>query len=105
MYYDQLGFYKILLQVNDQKVIREYYQEMLGKVEQYDLENETNLMEFLRSYLENNGSPAQVAQKQYIHRNTVNNMLKKVEKITGYNMLGMEGKMRCAIGFYIKDLL
>lgn len=105
MYYDQLGFYKILLQVNDQEVIREYYQEMIGKVEQYDQENQTNLVEFLRSYLENNGSPGQVAEKQYIHRNTVNNMLKKVEKITGYSMLEIEGKVRCAIGFYIKDLL
>lgn len=104
-YYDDLDLYKVLLAVKDKKTLYEFYHEVFGKLEQYDMENGTDLMDFLHSYLENNGSPQLVAEQQYIHRNTVNNQIKKIEKITGYNLLNLEEKLRCSIGYMIKDIL
>ena len=69
------------------------------------MENGTDLMGFLQTYLENNGSPQLVSEQQFIHRNTVNNQIKKIEKITGYNLLNLEEKVRCSVGFLIKDIL
>ena len=104
-YYDDLDIYKVLLAVRDKKVLQDFYREVFGKLEQYDQENETDLMGFLETYLDNNGSPQLVAEQQYIHRNTVSNQLKKIEKLTGYNLLNLEEKMRCSIGFLIRDIL
>ena len=104
-YYDDLDVYKVLLAVKDKKTLREFYQDVLGKLEQYDEENDTDLIGFLYTYLENNGSPQLVAEQQYIHRNTVNNQLKKIEKITGYNLLNLEEKVRCSIAYLIKNIL
>ena len=104
-YYDDLDIYKVLLAVKDKKTLQEFYQDVLGKLEQYDIENGTDLIGFLHSYLENNGSPQLVAEQQFIHRNTVNNQIKKIEKITGYNLLNLEEKIRCSIGYLIKDIL
>ncbi|MGN6715221.1 PucR family transcriptional regulator [Anaerocolumna jejuensis] len=104
-YYDELDLYKVLLAVKDKKVLKDFYQEVFGRVEQYDSENGTDLMGFLRSYLDNNGSPQLVSEQQFIHRNTVNNLIKKIEKITGYNILNLEEKVRCSIGFMIKDII
>jgi len=62
-------------------------------------------MSFLHMYLINNGSQSILAEKQYIHRNTVNNQLKKIENITGYNPLNLDEKLRLYLGFFIKDIM
>ncbi|MEA4816331.1 MAG: PucR family transcriptional regulator ligand-binding domain-containing protein [Lachnospiraceae bacterium] len=104
-YYDDLDIYKVLFAVKDKKVLNEFYQSMLGKLEQYDMENGTDLIGFLESYLENNGSPQLVAEQHFVHRNTVNNQIKKIEKITGYNLLNLDEKLKCKVCFLIKDIL
>lgn len=104
-YYDELDIYKVLLAVKDKKILRNFYQEVFGKLEQYDMENGSDLMGFLHAYLENNGSPRLVSEEQFIHRNTVNNQIKKIEKITGYNILNLEEKVRFSIGFMIQDII
>jgi DNA-binding PucR family transcriptional regulator len=104
-YYDELDIYKVLLAVKDKKILREFYQDVFGKLVQYDEENGTDLMGFLHAYLDNNGSPQLVSEQQYIHRNTVNNQIKKIEKITGYNLLNLDEKIRCSIGYLIQDIL
>ena len=105
IFYDKLDIYKLLLNSKDDEVLKKYYDDILGNLEKYDKENDTDLMEFLYIYLKNNGSQSLMAEKQYIHRNTVNNQLKKVEKITGHNPLNLDEKLRFYLGFYIKNII
>lgn len=105
VFYDKLDIYKVLLNTKEKNVLREYYNTTLGILEKYDKENNTNLMEFLYMYLENNGSQSRVAEKQYIHRNTVNNQVKKIEKIIGCNLTNLNDKLRLYLGYYIKDII
>ena len=105
IFYDKLDIYKILLNTRDSDLLKEYYNDALGKLEKYDKENNTNLMDFLDMYLKNNGSVQLVAEKQYIHRNTVNNQLKKIEKITNHNPLELEEKVKFILSFYIRDIM
>jgi hypothetical protein len=104
-YYEDLDLYKILLAVQDKTILQEFYQDVFGKLEQYDQENNTDLMGFLHAYLEHDGKPQLVAEQQFIHRNTVNNQIKKIEKITGYNLMNLNEKVRCSIAYLIKDIL
>lgn len=103
--YDRLGLTKIFMDVKDKNLLYDYYYTIIGKIEQYDKENGTGLLDFLKIYISCNGSPQLVSEKQYIHRNTVNNMIKKIERITGYNLLNLEAKVICSIGLMIKDVL
>lgn len=103
--YDQLDMYKFIMAVSDREILREYYDKTVGKLEMYDMENDTNLVEFLRVYLENNASPQVVSDKLFIHRNTVNNQLRKIEKIVGIDLSDLEGKMKYYIAFYVADIL
>ena len=105
IFYDKLDIYKLLLNSKDEEVLKKYYADILGNLEKYDKENDTDLMDFLYIYLKNNGSQSLMAEKQYIHRNTVNNQLKKVEKITGHNPLDLDEKLRFYLGFYIKNII
>ena len=103
--YDNLDVHKFIMSVPDRRILQEYYDRTLGKLDAYDEENGTNLTEFLRIYLENNASPQLVSEKQYIHRNTVNNMLRKIEKIVGLSLNDLEGKVKYFIAYYISDIL
>ncbi len=105
MYYDMLDLYKILIAVADKNVLKDYYQEVLGKLISYDAENNSNLVGFLQMYLDCGGSPQLVSEQSFIHRNTVNNYIKKIQKITGYNLLDMDEKMRCRMAFFIQDVV
>ncbi|MDO5388427.1 MAG: PucR family transcriptional regulator ligand-binding domain-containing protein [Clostridia bacterium] len=105
MYYDKMKEYKILLAVKDIDILKEYYNEILGKIEEYDRNNSTELLEFLEVYIKNNCSVQKVSEALYIHRNTVNNQLKKIEKITDCNMSDIETKTKCCLAFYIRDIL
>ncbi len=105
VYYDKLGVYKLLLSVDDKEVLRDFYKESVGKIEAFDKENQTDLMSFLKIYLENNGSPQLVSEKQYVHRNTVTNQLKRIAKITGFDPMDLEDRVKLYLGFYINDIL
>lgn len=104
-YYDELGIYKVLYAVNEKTVLRDYYKDVIGDLEDYDRENATDLTGMLRSYLENNASLQIVAEKQFVHRNTVTNHLKKIEEITGYNPLELEDKVKLSLAFYVKEII
>lgn len=105
LYYDKLSVYKVLYAVNDKSVLRSFYSDTIGLLEKYDRENNTDLVLLLRTYLENNASLQLVSEKMYIHRNTVTNQLKKIEKIIGYNPLELEDKVKLYLGFYIHDIM
>lgn len=104
-YYDTLDIYKVLYAVSDKSILRGFYNDTIRKLEIYDRENNTALTNLLKTYLENNGSLQLVAEKQYIHRNTVTNQLKKIEKIVGYDPLNLDDKLMLYLGFYIKDII
>lgn len=105
VYYDKLGVYKMLYAVGDKAALRSYYQETVGAVEKYDRENQTQLVPLLQDYLRGNASLQEVAERHYVHRNTVTNQLRRVQEITGLCPFEMEDKLRLSLGFYIADIL
>lgn len=105
VFYDRLDIYKVLYAVNEKSVLRGFYNDTIGKLEKYDREYNSELMILLKTYLENNGSLQLVSEKLFVHRNTVTNQLKKIEKVTGYNPMELEDKVMLYLGFYIKDII
>lgn len=105
LYYKKIGIYQLLLAVNDRVLLESFYEGLVGKVAACDRENGTDYIGFLKSYVRCDGSPQKVAQELFIHRNTVNNTIKKIEAITGADLNSMEGRIHCVIGLYIADLL
>lgn len=51
-----MGFYKLLLSVNDTDVLREYVNDTLGSIITYDEQHHTNYLETLYQYLLCDGS-------------------------------------------------
>lgn len=105
IFYDELGIYKLLLEIDDRDVLEDYYNDILGSLENYDREHGTDYIGFLRTYLECGGITQVVSEKEFIHRNTVVNHIKKIEKITGLNLLELDAKLKCSIAICIKEYI
>jgi hypothetical protein len=105
IYYDKLGFFKLLCAVEDKGVLRSFYQETVAPLEKYDRENRTELMGLLRAYQRLNGNLVKIAQVRYVHRNTVTNQLKKIKSVTGLDPLEQGDMQMLTTGLMIRDIL
>ncbi|NLK96009.1 MAG: PucR family transcriptional regulator [Clostridiales bacterium] len=105
MYYDDLGIYQLLVEESDYSVLRQFYNAILKPIENYDAETGNNYAETLKFYLENNGNVQVVANKMFVHRNTVNYQINKIRKITGLDLGELEVKLKFLLCYYIKDII
>ncbi len=105
MFYDELGIYKLLLSLNKDTVLKEYYREIMGNLEEYDKINHTDTVAYLRQYVGLNGSIQDMAKENFVHRNTITYNLKKIEKITGLNLESWEDRLKIQVCLLIYDLL
>ncbi len=103
-YYENLDLYKLLISVGSNQVLKEMYQESLGPLEKFDIENGTDYMDSLRCYLEHNSSVREVAQLTFVHRNTINYKIRRIREILDCQ-LTQENRLRFMLAFYIRDLL
>lgn len=105
MFYDDLGFRKVLLAVHDMELLKDYEHQIIGKLRDYDAGNKTNFTEILRIYLENDCSVQKVAELTVSHRNTVNYQIKKIKSILGYDISTLEKKLELVLAYQIHDLI
>ena len=104
-YYNQLGVYKVLLNVRDQSELKEFHDEILSELVKYDMDNQTEYVTFLEKYLYYNGSAQLIAADLFIHRNTVTYQVKKIEKIINMDLADADTRMKIKLAFHIKKLL
>ncbi|MBP1763494.1 MAG: transcriptional regulator, PucR family [Firmicutes bacterium] len=80
--YENLGFFKVLFNVQDRRQLELFRTEVLGKLYEYDDVHHTDLVPTLKTFLEENADNVAVADKLHIHRNTLKYRLKKCTEIT-----------------------
>lgn len=103
--FDELGMLQLLIAVEDQNVLKKYYEDTLGRLELYDIQNQTAYVQLLETYLENDGSIQQVAELNYIHRNTVTYQLNKIRKILGSDFNTLGERFCLMMAYEVKKLL
>lgn len=102
--YDELGIYKILADVKEASIYPAFVQEILGKLIEYDMKNQTNYMEILEAYFENDCSIINTAQALYCHKNTMTYKLNKIKEVLGYDILSNENRAKIMVAIYIRRL-
>lgn len=78
--YEELGFYKLLFEMEDKEAIHEIYMETLGKLK------EEELISTLEAYIEENRNIGKAAESLFIHRNTMKYRINKIENILGCDL-------------------
>ncbi|MEZ3436458.1 MAG: helix-turn-helix domain-containing protein [Lachnospiraceae bacterium] len=102
--YEDLGIYKILADAKESAIYPAFVKEILGKLMDYDKENDTDYMQILEAYFENECSIVQTAKALYCHKNTMSYKLNKIKDILGYDILSNENRTKIMLSFYILRL-
>lgn len=75
-----------LLATSDPALLKHFYTETLEPIITYDQANHSCYADTLKAYILSNGNTAKISESLYIHRNTVNYRLKKMEELFKINL-------------------
>lgn len=104
LFYHNIGIYQLLIEVEEAKVLKSFYKNTIGKLEDYDMKYNTDYIKTLKAYLQSNASVQEVAQVTFVHRNTINYKIKKIKEILGCN-LDYEDGIKLLLAFHIKEII
>lgn len=103
--YHALGISSLLLAMDDVEAMREFYGEVLEKLVKYDELNHTNFVGFLKAYFTYGGHVREAAEGMYMHRNSINYKLRKIEEILGCDFSDVNTKAQILIALKLMELL
>lgn len=101
-YYDETIPYCAAMLLSKRYDLEDFRPSCVLKIQKYDSENKTNLLETLEKYLFYVNDPVSAAKALNIHRNTLLYRIHKAEELSGAD-LG-NGDVRLAIQLYLKFL-
>lgn len=102
MIYRNAGIFKFLNKVTDKSAMADFYMETLGPLLSYDEENNTKFTETLQVFLEDGENTARTIQRLFIHRNTLQYRLHRIEEILQQSLKDAEVKISLQIAFKIQ---
>jgi DNA-binding PucR family transcriptional regulator len=107
LHFNDVGTYRLLLDIWERNPdeIRRLYDETIGKVDQYDTQNGTQLTNTLSVFLRNNENLTQTAADLFAHRHTIRYRLEKIGEIAGLSVFQTEHKERLGLGLKARSLL
>lgn len=104
-FFEDLGIYNLLMSITDKEIFKDYYNDTLGELIEYDKNNDSNILEVLKYYLENNGSVQKTAEHFYVHRNSINYRLNKVQDILDMDISDLDNRIQLRLAFMVRDML
>ena len=104
-FYDDLGIYKILIDVRNKGILKNFYKEKLGKLETMEEAKHEDFLHTLDLYLKTGGNILQVAKLNNAHRNTIIYRINKMEELLFSDFSDGETRTELQVALYIKNLL
>lgn len=102
--YKDLSFTKLFLSMDDQEIAHEYYDHVLRPLVEYDEINHTDFVDFLEIYFLENCSVQETADHLFLHRNSINYKLKKIDDILQCDLNDFNTKVELAIALKLRYL-
>ena len=92
---------KFMVSLKDRDTIDSLVNDTLFRLAEYDRENDTDYIRFLRVYFRNNCSLQKTAKEMFVHRNSVNYTLRKIESILGRSLsdISTKAELVLVLGF------
>lgn len=98
--YEKLGLYKLLFEIAPDKLAL-YHQEVIEPLNEYDRKHHMDLVNSLFIYFEENCNAMKTAKRLFIHRNTLDYRLKKIEEITSKNLDNSYDRLTLQLGVIV----
>ena len=101
----EMGVYRLLLAIGDRETMLDYIADTIEPLREYDALNNENLTEVLQKYMEHNGNIKEIAEEMFVHRNTINYKLKKIENILHAELRDWHICQQLEIGFRLEKII
>ncbi len=101
--YEDLGLYKLLCHIKNKNVLRDYVEETVRPLFEYDAKYGGDLCRTLRVYLEK-GNQKETADILVIHRQTLIYRLKRISEILHKDLSDPKTRLELYIGHLIMDI-
>lgn len=102
--YDDLLIYHLLYQQIDNPILDRLYNNTIKKIKLYDLEKQDQLYETLNELINCDFNLTQAHENLYLHRNTLYQRIKKIEKIIGFSTRSLETKLLLQLGLKLDHI-
>jgi len=103
--FDDYGLYNMLLHVSEREDLSHYLHRALRILLRYDSENETDLTETLRTYLEQNRNIKETAEKLFLHRNSLVYRINRIQELCAINLNDVNTCLLLRVSFMILTIL
>jgi sugar diacid utilization regulator len=98
--FESTGAYRLLLSAmsEDPAELQRFYAETVEPLVAYDEQYETDLVQTVEAFLDNDGNVAGTAQKLFTHRHTVRYRLERVRELSGLDVGSTDGREKLSLG-------
>ena len=103
--YSDLGFFKLLGDIDDLNTLMDYIPESLQRLYSYNKPQRKDLILTLQTYLDNNQSLNKTAQALFIHYKTATYRIDKIGKMTGMDFKNPNEMLNVRIGLILYKML
>lgn len=102
--YSGMGLAGLLFNIKKEEDLKAFCDKTVEPIKEYDMVNDTNLYQVLKLYMKYNGSINQVAEELFVHRNTVNYKIKKIEQILNVNLADFKIRSEIIAGIIADEI-
>jgi purine catabolism regulator len=100
-----LGVYQLILSLSDKEKLQDFCQTILGKLTEYDLRQNADLIKTLEAFFNCHGNLSQTAEVLIVHRNTLLYRMNRINEIAEIDLNRPETRLALHLALTIQRLL
>ncbi|HET9050091.1 MAG TPA: helix-turn-helix domain-containing protein [Candidatus Dormibacteraeota bacterium] len=100
-----LGLHRLLFAMASQPELREFFDDQVSTLVEYDRRTGAGLMKTLSAYFHCHGSPTEIAQLLHLHRNTVLYRLRRIEEIGRLRLDDPQTRLNLHLCLKVREVL
>ncbi|GAB7388747.1 PucR family transcriptional regulator ligand-binding domain-containing protein [Bacillaceae bacterium] len=104
-FYEDLGAFRLLLSMEDEKAARAFVDDYLGPLIAHDRAKGSDLVRTLKIFLDNQGAKRVTAEKLFITRQALYHRLQKIRELLGENFMSPENRLAFEMAIRAHQLL
>jgi purine catabolism regulator len=105
LYIGDLGVYQLILSLSDKEKLQDFCQTILGKLTEYDLRQNADLIKTLEAFFNCHGNLSQTAEVLIVHRNTLLYRMNRINEIAEIDLNRPETRLALHLALTIQRLL
>lgn len=104
MFYNELGVYRVLYSIYQDDDVRNFCMSKIGKIIEYDIEHESNLLETLIQISQNDWNLRDTSKSMFMHYNTIKYRYKKISSIVGGDLSDYDFRLNISLALKIYQM-